>query len=141
MDVSRQTVSKWESDSSYPETEKIVVICDMFDCSMDMLLRGDCTNIKTENINEYNSHYNFFTFCITFATAFVLLGVAVLLFLNANGVKENVSAAVFLSMVAVSVAIYIISGIKHGEFQKNHTEIIGCFDEKRLKDLKALFLL
>lgn len=139
MEVSRQTVSKWESDNSYPETEKIVVICDMFDCSMDMLLRGDCTKFKTENINEYNSHYNFFTFCIAFATAFVLIGVAVLLFLNASGVKENVSVAVFLSMIAVSVAIFIISGIKHSEFQKSHTEIIGSFDDKKVKRFKNVF--
>ena len=40
LGVSRQTVSKWEADSSYPEMEKILQLCDMFGCSMDTLLRG-----------------------------------------------------------------------------------------------------
>ena len=32
LGVSRQTVSKWESDSSYPEMEKILQLCDLFEC-------------------------------------------------------------------------------------------------------------
>ena len=53
LDVSRQTVSKWENDSAFPETEKLIEICDLFDCSMDLLLRQDAENVeanKKENI-------------------------------------------------------------------------------------------
>ena len=35
--VSRQTISKWEADASYPEMEKILQLCEMFGCSMDTL--------------------------------------------------------------------------------------------------------
>ncbi len=38
LNVSRQAVSKWESNSAYPETEKIIAICKLFDCSMDELI-------------------------------------------------------------------------------------------------------
>lgn len=41
MDVSRQMVSKWESDEAYPEIEKIFRLCDLFSCTMDQLLRED----------------------------------------------------------------------------------------------------
>jgi transcriptional regulator with XRE-family HTH domain len=37
LGVSRQSVSKWENGSAFPETDKIVQICDMFDISMDEL--------------------------------------------------------------------------------------------------------
>ena len=30
LDVSRQAVSKWESNQTYPEIEKIMLICDIF---------------------------------------------------------------------------------------------------------------
>ena len=40
LDVSRQAVSKWESNQTYPEIEKIMLICDIFDCSMDTLVKG-----------------------------------------------------------------------------------------------------
>lgn len=43
LGVSRQSVSKWESDLSYPETEKLVRLGQLFGCSMDYLLKDDCT--------------------------------------------------------------------------------------------------
>ena len=41
MDVSRQTISKWELGVVLPEVEKVVELCDMFNCSIDELLRGN----------------------------------------------------------------------------------------------------
>ncbi|MCD7729409.1 MAG: helix-turn-helix domain-containing protein [Clostridia bacterium] len=48
LNVSRQAVSKWETGESYPETEKIIAICDMYGVTMDELIRGDIT-VKKEN--------------------------------------------------------------------------------------------
>lgn len=39
LGVSRQSISKWESDLAFPETEKLLRLCDLFDCSLDYLLR------------------------------------------------------------------------------------------------------
>ena len=39
--VTRQTVSRWETDSVFPDVETIIKLCDMFDCSMDTFVRGD----------------------------------------------------------------------------------------------------
>ncbi len=41
LGVSRQSISKWESDISYPETEKLIKIGELFDCSMDYLLKDN----------------------------------------------------------------------------------------------------
>ena len=38
LGVSRQAISKWESDSAYPETEKLIRLARMYDCSLDYLL-------------------------------------------------------------------------------------------------------
>lgn len=38
LGVSRQSVSKWESGVAYPETDKLVKICQLFGCSTDYLL-------------------------------------------------------------------------------------------------------
>ena len=40
LDVSRQSISKWETDSSVPELDKLVALCEIFGVSMDMLVRG-----------------------------------------------------------------------------------------------------
>lgn len=41
MNVSRQTISKWESDMAYPEMEKAIELCNFFSCPMDRLIRED----------------------------------------------------------------------------------------------------
>lgn len=41
MNVSRQTVSKWELGAILPEVEKLVELCEIFHCSTDRLLKGN----------------------------------------------------------------------------------------------------
>ena len=40
MNVSRQAVSKWESNLSVPDIEKIIDLCEYFQVSADYLLMG-----------------------------------------------------------------------------------------------------
>lgn len=39
LNVSRQSVSKWERDHGYPEIDKLIYMCDIFNVSLDELLR------------------------------------------------------------------------------------------------------
>lgn len=48
LDVSRQSVSKWETGEAYPETEKLVAICDKFGVSLDAMVRGDIAAEESE---------------------------------------------------------------------------------------------
>ena len=41
LGVSRQSISKWESDIAYPETEKLIELGKLFDCSMDYLMKEE----------------------------------------------------------------------------------------------------
>ena len=41
LDVSRQSVSKWEMDQSIPQLDKALKICDCFNVSLDELLRDE----------------------------------------------------------------------------------------------------
>lgn len=51
LQVSRQSVSKWETGEAYPETEKLIALSDKFAVTLDALLRGDVTE---PNVNERN---------------------------------------------------------------------------------------
>ncbi|MBQ2909504.1 MAG: helix-turn-helix transcriptional regulator [Bacilli bacterium] len=46
LNVSRQSVSKWESNNTYPETDKIIQICNLFDCRMDDLINDKVNDIE-----------------------------------------------------------------------------------------------
>ena len=41
LGVSRQSISKWESDIAYPETDKLIELGKLFNCSMDYLLKEE----------------------------------------------------------------------------------------------------
>lgn len=41
MNVSRQTISKWESGEMIPELSKLVELCELFSCKLDALVRED----------------------------------------------------------------------------------------------------
>ncbi len=52
LNVSRQSVSKWESNNTYPETDKIVQISNIFDCSMDDLINDKVVDIEKRETTE-----------------------------------------------------------------------------------------
>ena len=41
LGVSRQAISKWESEKAYPEMDKLLMVCDLFGCTLDDLVLGD----------------------------------------------------------------------------------------------------
>ena len=47
LDVTRQSVSKWESGVTYPEMDKLISICKIFNVDMDTLVNGD-VSLKDE---------------------------------------------------------------------------------------------
>lgn len=49
MNVSRQTVSKWELDECNPEIEKAMEICNLFNCSMDNLFQEDIGSCSSDD--------------------------------------------------------------------------------------------
>ena len=52
LNVSRQSVSKWESDIAYPETDKLIKMGKLFDCSMDYLLKEEITEKSGKEVPE-----------------------------------------------------------------------------------------
>ena len=47
LDVSRQAVSKWETDTAIPDLDKLIKICDIFNITLDELVV-----IKSANVNR-----------------------------------------------------------------------------------------
>ena len=67
LEVSRQSVSKWESDTTFPETDKLLQIANLFHCTLDDLMQKDISTQYVEDTNHYDSHKNQFSRCRTFS--------------------------------------------------------------------------
>ena len=44
--VSRQTVSNWENDRTYPDVQSLLLLSDLFEVSIDTLIKGDVDEMK-----------------------------------------------------------------------------------------------
>lgn len=49
MAVTRQSVSRWESDLAYPEMDKVVLLSEILDVSCDYLLKDGKVNAETNS--------------------------------------------------------------------------------------------
>lgn len=46
--VSRQTISNWENDKTYPDINSLLRLSEVFEVSVDILIKGDVEKMKTE---------------------------------------------------------------------------------------------
>ena len=46
--VSRQTISNWENDKSYPDVNSLVLLSEVFQISLDQLIKGDIAYMKEQ---------------------------------------------------------------------------------------------
>lgn len=139
MAVSRQTVSKWESDQSFPETEKLIALCDLFGCSMDVLLRGNVRESFLEDTDGYDKHCNQFTNRICGGVACVLFGLFALLFSYGIYWSETVSVLLFFALLVIAVAVFIIAGLSHGDFVKAHPKVQPFYTEEKIAAFNRRF--
>ena len=52
--VSRQTISNWENDKNYPDIKSLVLMSEIFEVSIDNLIKGDLERMKKEiDAQEY----------------------------------------------------------------------------------------
>ena len=64
MFVSRQTVSSWENDKSYPDIKSLLLMSELFEMSLDDLVKGDIVEMKkvisSESIREFRKWSNIY---------------------------------------------------------------------------------
>lgn len=159
LGVSRQSISKWETGEAYPETDKLLVLCDLFSVSLDALMRGDLT--KTDETaqaepeppqlaggREYAAHMNKFSRAMAFGVALVLFGIALCVALSGVGESQTGTLSRVLSVfggvsvvlcVAIAVFLFVFYGMADDRFKKEHPAIDDPFAESEIKAFSKRF--
>lgn len=130
LDVSRQSVSKWESGQSYPEMEKLLQICNMFHCNMDVLVQGDISKSFAEDICGYDKQKNQFSRWISAGVGLVILGISAVMFLTGAGMSEEAAAIVFFALLIVAVMIFVVMGMQMERFRQKHPVVEDFYTEE-----------
>ena len=139
MEVSRQSVSKWESNAAYPEMDAVLRLCGLFHCDMDTLLRGDVSRRFGEDAAAWDKHMNAFAAAMAAGVALVLLGVTLLLFVGEFFGREMTAGVLFFLILTATVTTFILSGMGHDTFLRQHPGIGPCYTKEEMDRFERRF--
>lgn len=100
LDVSRQTISSWENGRTFPDIVSVVSLSDIYDVSLDALIKGDEKMLEhlEESTNIVKSNKKLlFAIIANILTAIAMIGLSVIVPSN-----EYVLAGVFCVMVTAA---------------------------------------
>ncbi|MCI8778852.1 MAG: helix-turn-helix transcriptional regulator [Bacilli bacterium] len=139
LNVSRQTISKWETDQSTPDLDKIGPLCELFGISADELIIGKSTT-KSESVNEQENKNQFVDnrrkraqgigqgiLLYFVAIAWIMISIPVMM------MNPIVASAIFLILCGVATYLIIYSCIIY----KNKREEIPK-ENKLLKQIENI---
>lgn len=140
LEVSRQSVSKWESAQSYPEMDTILRICDLYQVDLDTLMRGSVEAGLVEDTAQYDKFMNRFARRMAFAIGSIIAGVGLCSLLDAKGISEYLIYAVLLLIVAVCVVVIVASSLQRGNFRKTYPVLTDFYTEKERRAFRQKFV-
>ena len=131
--VTRQTISNWENEKSYPDIHSLLLLSSLFNISLDQLIKGDIEMMKKEISKEEVAKFNRFgkQFSVLFAASLIAF-IPLVVFLKIYG-------------VVIWAILYLITlgfGFKVGKIEKEndiHTyrEIVAFSEGKHLDEIQA----
>ncbi len=147
LGVSRQSVTKWEAAKSYPEMDKLLKLCQIFECSLDDLVQGDLTDRAPEpaaaavpagpptDVCGYDEHQRTMAWKVPTGVAAILVGIAIGLFfegavdLASVGVRDGLFVIIVLAGVLLGLVFLVPAGMEHTAFQKAHPYVEDFYTE------------
>lgn len=122
--VSRQTVSNWENGRSYPDIVSIIVLSDIYDMTLDSLLKGDNEMIKhlKKSTDVIKSNKQVVIGLVLFGVM-VVIGFLIRHFapeLPMDGLIINIIVSVGMLVAAIVVIARFIDRIKRTELKNSN---------------------
>ena len=121
LDVSRQTVSKWESETTVPDLESMVRICRMFHISLDeLLLKEEAVaeqneKITLEDLVEINLHNRRMTLLLVSGLIFLMVSALGIIFVTA---LEDITASIeYMLYRYIAVGSYAYMPVNFARFR------------------------
>lgn len=132
--VSRQTISNWENNKSYPDINSIVLLSENFEISIDNLIKGDVEQMKkeinSEEVKKLNLYATIMAILILVAT---ILLMPMLKFIGLYGFIP------YFVLVACAMFFAIkVEKIKKDNDIQTYKEIVAFTEGKRLDEIQKI---
>ena len=111
LDVSRQTISKWETDQTTPDFDKIVPLCEYFGITSDELLSGKKDIIQSKEDDRKGK----FARNIAVSVGLYILAIVFIIFFAAYLEQEIIGVCLFFITIAIATGLIVYSAINYSE--------------------------
>lgn len=109
--VSRQAVSKWESEQSLPDIDKVILLSDFFETTTDYILKGVESVKGTELACSANPRYSAMLFSIA-GTLLNAVGLIAAIFIWIER-RMSYATAIGLIMMACGTCVFLVGQVLH----------------------------
>ncbi|WP_424685537.1 helix-turn-helix domain-containing protein [Enterococcus sp.] len=89
LNVSRQTISKWENDRSFPDIENLIWLCDLYHISLDELVGRKQIVYETKSIRRKNKRKDLMSLFPKYTGIITALAVAILVLISGLGYYQQ----------------------------------------------------
>ena len=118
LNVSRQTISKWETGDSNPDLDKIVPLCNFFEISTDEFLKGRDIVYERKLSKEKTKNK-----ALTFSLCLIIFAVMVILImlLDELEVNEGIIGSIIMfgiTLIGILLIYYFVSAPKEKKEDK-----------------------
>lgn len=157
LGVSRQSVTKWEAEKSQPEMDKLLKLCEIFDCTLDELVCGDLTSRTAPDtavpvpagpptdVCGYDEHWRMMARKVPAGIVAILLGIAVGLFFEGAvelapvGARDGLFVIIVLAGIIAGLAFLVPAGMEHAAFQRAHPYVEDFYTEQDRAEARKAF--
>ena len=129
LDVSRQTISKWETGESTPDFNKIIPLCEFYGITSDELLSGSKDIIKAKEENKKNN----FARNIAIAVSLYILSLVAIILFSTSFNEPIIGVCLFFTIIAGATGLIVFSAIKYKSAQTAEERLI----EQKAKEEKS----
>lgn len=129
--VSRQTISNWENNKSYPDVNSLILLSEVFNTSIDNLIKGDIETmkeqIKAEDLKEFERLSKIFGVMFILA---MISPIPLFYFLKFAGI------GIWVVLMGVTIYVAIILEKKKKQFDiQTYREIVAFTEGVRLDEI------
>jgi len=129
--VSRQTISNWENDKSYPDVNSLVLLSEVFHTSIDNLIKGDIEIMKQEVRSEDKKQFERLSqvFAVMLLTM-MITPIPLVHFLNYIGI------AIWVVFAAATLYVALLVEKKKKQFNiQTYKEIVAFAEGEGLDEI------
>jgi transcriptional regulator with XRE-family HTH domain len=154
LGVSRQSVTKWEAEKSYPEMDKLLKICDLFDVTLDDLVKGDLTGVEpvpavqkmpdgpATDVIGYDEHAQRYARGLALGVGLIIAGVGLAQIASAvclaaglaGSVADTMQLVMIMAGVAVGLLFLLPATSDHARFKRDHPYVMDFYTDEEHRD-------